>query len=652
MPEMRRAKSQVLFRYTPKAMFRYNETYGWCEVTSIEMRNTEDLSPALSEALWSVLHSWDAVQPDNYPDPKLYPNKYEVGEPYQVHYTLAPLVFTCKSCRRVQFYLDVDTLTRKNYTLRCRGCQREETLVQVPYKFIHECGRADTLFVPKHPFGHNVVMNNRGRFQESNWYCQTCNKPLTSAGKQGLGFRACKCGPRQFMRGSTLQDPGVQYTRTISLVDTQDGLLERVEDNASLGTALLAGLLQTPSYERAAFSDLLKPAPAPQVSEHKLDALREDLRAKGISDPAQLEAVLNAMQSHLVSPEVEREQRLESDVKALLGADSPQLEAAKTSRPLLEYMFVRDHPRMQAVELSSLLSQAAEARDGLAQERYGADAVVADRLGIAQLQLLEKFPLLLAAIGFSRVYANPQQNKSTTMLRPFIADRPKIPIYAVRSTTEAFMFELDPWREAAWLIENGICTGPSTPFTGESDVRLWMLRQREVFLRQKESHLELMPREKEQGQQVQRTSALLFGLLHSLSHMLIMAARTHVGFDADSLGEYLFPISGSGVIYATGHQQFTLGGIVSAFKMNLTLWLDGTYEAAQRCIFNPLCRTRGGACHACSHLRFSCPHFNRTQSRAFLVGGPVVGLEKELVGYWSPKVYKRAHSLKACSEGS
>jgi hypothetical protein len=45
MPEMKRARSQVLFRYTPKAVFRYNETSGWCEVTSIEMRNTRPLTP-------------------------------------------------------------------------------------------------------------------------------------------------------------------------------------------------------------------------------------------------------------------------------------------------------------------------------------------------------------------------------------------------------------------------------------------------------------------------------------------------------------------------------------------------------------------------------------------------------------------------------
>src|SRR5438034_1022116 len=108
MAEMSRAKSQVLFRYTPKSVFRYNETNGWCEVTSIEMKDTRALPPVLEEALWQVLHTWDAIQQDNFPDPRLFPNKYEVGEPYQVHYTLAPLVFICRHCKRVQWYESID----------------------------------------------------------------------------------------------------------------------------------------------------------------------------------------------------------------------------------------------------------------------------------------------------------------------------------------------------------------------------------------------------------------------------------------------------------------------------------------------------------------------------------------------------------------
>jgi hypothetical protein len=116
------------------------------------------------------------------------------------------------------------------------------------------------------------------------------------------------------------------------------------------------------------------------------------------------------------------------------------------------------------------------------------------------------------------------------------------------------------------------------PFADESHLRLWLLEYREIFLQQKEAHLELMPWEKEQGlEMVNKTPAVLFGLLHSISHMLIIAATTIAGFEADSLGEYLFPLTGAGVIYAAGHQEFTLGGIVSAFRMNLSYWLRGAY---------------------------------------------------------------------------
>ncbi len=80
--------------------------------------------------------------------------------------------------------------------------------------------------------------------------------------------------------------------------------------------------------------------------------------------------------------------------------------------------------------------------------------------------------------------------------------------------------------------------------------------------------------------------------------------------------------------------------------MNLGYWLNASYEAAQRCIYDPLCKSRGGACHACSYLRFSCPHFNRTVSRSFLLGGPVNGLPHNIVGYWSTKTYYRAIELK------
>lgn len=655
MPAMTRGKSQILYRFTPKSLFRFNETNAWCEVTSIEMRQTKPLSPALGEALRHLLKSWNAIQPDNFPDPVLSPNKYEVGEPYQVHYTLNPLVLICRECKRVQWYRDVDRLVAANYQMTCRGCKQQGTLTQIPYMFIHECGHADSLFIPKHDTSHTIRMVDRGNFRESFWFCDTCNKPLTAPGKQGLGYRRCSsCG--KVMRGTTLQDPAIHFTHTLSLVDTGDKLLESADENTTLGESLLAGLVRLPTYRREDIKDLLTVAPPDAEAQAKAEEMRKIL-ALSITDPQQLEATIQQLTTAVISPQAAKQQILRKEMHTLIGEQSHLIPKARASRQLREYLYVRDHAVLQSTTLTALLQQAQERKDTLSQARYTADERTAADLGITNLQLIEAFPLLLASVGFSRFKGQPAEG---IKLRPFIAERSKIPIYAVPSTTEALMFELDPWQEAAWLIENTFTTPPASPLHTKDQVRLWLLQQHQHFLAEhdteerqaprndREAHLFLLPWEQERALALaDRVAAVSFGLLHSLSHMLINAAIAQVGFEADSLSEYLFPVAGAGVLFASGHQQFTLGGIVSAFQLNLGYWLNSAFEAAQRCMYDPLCTTHGGACHACSYLRFSCQHFNRTVSRSFLVGGLVEGIaDRPVIGYWSPQVRARAATLR------
>ena len=214
-------------------------------------------------------------------------------------------------------------------------------------------------------------------------------------------------------------------------------------ENSSLGETLLAGLLRTESYNAEDFEDLLAPSLAKGEALDKRSRLREDLMSKGITDAQQLEMLLNVMESHLETPQLNKQQHVQSEVHTLVNATSPIILQTSKSRPLLEYLFVRDHPRMQSYELSSLLEMALEQGDELARDRFEADKQVAERLGIVNLSVLEAFPLLLAAIVYSRVYSEPKPG-TTAMIRPFIDNRPKIPIYAIQSTTEAMMFELDP----------------------------------------------------------------------------------------------------------------------------------------------------------------------------------------------------------------
>lgn len=652
MAEMKRGRTQVLFRYTPGAAFRYNETFAWCASSSIQMQQVMPLSSPLAQELYRVLDTWRSIRQDAFPDPVEQPHKYEVGEPSQVHFTLAPLVFVCRSCHAIAWYQNIQNLVDMNYRLRCRSCKKMGVLRQVPYGFVHECGRQDTLYVPKHPRDHTIVMIDRGRFRDSFWLCQTCNKRLTQPGRQGLGARFCNCGPKQVMRGTTLSDPIVHRSQTITILDLDTSLGEETSRGENAGYALLGALLRTPGYRASDLVDLLANTIATRDDSWRGEALN-DLVGRGVTDPAMQAMMLDfaAKQRANATPGADKQQTMHDELSTFVPEDSQLLAKARESRQLLEYVAVRDHDSVQSRTLPDLRRTATEQGEVMAAERFAQDETRIAALGLRGLSVMEKFPTLFAAVGYSRVFSSPRA-ESVTRLRPFADDTPKVPIYAVHSTTEALGFELDPWWETAWLLENGLAEEQLAPFADEKSVRLWLLEQRSLFLDHREAHLVLQTWEEERGEVVHRTPAGLFGLLHSVSHVLLLAGVSHVGFEADSISEYLFPVAGAGVLYAGGHEEFTLGAIVSAFRANLSLWLESALEQAQRCIYDPVCHSLGGACHACTYVRFSCPHFNRTVSRSFLIGGPVQGLSSNVVGYWTSAVRQRADRLLCASLAS
>src|SRR5690349_20186198 len=98
MAEMKRGRSQGIWRYTPGATCRYNDSGAWCETTEITLQDPKPLDGALASAVSSLLKAWNAISPDKFPDPQRSPQKFTVGEPYQVSYTLFPLVFVCRHC--------------------------------------------------------------------------------------------------------------------------------------------------------------------------------------------------------------------------------------------------------------------------------------------------------------------------------------------------------------------------------------------------------------------------------------------------------------------------------------------------------------------------------------------------------------------------
>lgn len=653
--EMMRGRSQIIWRYAPGATFRYNETGGWCVTTGVTLRTASPLTGALAQAVTQALRRWKAIEGDGrggFPDPRIAPNKYAVGEPYQVTYSLWPTVFTCRRCGRVHYYSDIQKLRQVNDRLACMSCGKgaptpamaRDQLRQVPYAYVCECGRTDSVYIPKHDNNHVIVLENKGSFQESYWYCKTCRRPLYRTAREGLGFRSCQCAPKKGKRGILLEDSRFFYSQTIGLVDVEPKALASWQGNDRFSDLLLGAVLRVPSYAQSHLQDLAKWKPTGPELSPELKAMRELLLAQGM-DEKQVDTMLSESAKLAgADPWVAYERDL-TLVRGLAGTG-----ILSESRQAIEYVFVRDEPSATAIPLERVIAEAEEAGDVGSAQRLEGERALARQLGLINLQVVQALPLLLAGIGYTRYFAGPRDadddGAAAVTLRPYPLQDGKIPIYVARNTTEALMYELDPRRLAAFLSLN---TGAKVPDEARGSLpalRAWLLGRSSRLIEAGESHLILRPFEVEDGLTVDLNSALAFGLLHTVSHVLKATAHRYVGIDGDSLAEYLFPAFGSGLLYASTHVEFTLGGVDAVFRSNLTQWLGSARDFADQCSFDPVCAQSGGACLACLYPKFGCAHFNRTVSRSFLFGGRVPGYDGELVGFWSPEVTAAAKLLE------
>jgi len=645
---MKRGRSQVLWRYTPGALFRYNESGGWSTTTEIMQKDSAPLSGALLHAVRAALERWNAIGPTAYPDPALQPAKYVVGEPHYVIYDLWPLVFTCRACGRVHYYGDLATLNAKNARLGCTACKGSDQLRQIPYGYVHECGRIDTLFVPRCTIDsrHPVELVNKGGFQESFWRCQTCRKRLGGGSRAGLGLRSCECGRKRLKRGVPLEDSRTFYSQNITLVEVQPSVLEKWHGHPRFGDLLLGAALRIAPYQKDHLATLATRKPGTDELSPELAATRELLVKGGMS--------------------AERAESIVRQGAKAGGADAwAAYDAAlapfrgqtafvdwSASQRTMEYVFVRDESTVGAIGLDQLAAEARAADDPITAERYDREARLGRDLGLAKLSVVQALPVLLGAIGYTRYFSSPTDaadadaGGARVELRPFPSKSKQIPIFVARNTTEALLYEMDPWRLAAFLEVNTKTKVPHEATASEVALRAWLLQQGQRLVHRGESHLVPESWEIEEGLNAEEGSALLFGVVHTISHILKATAHRYVGIDADSLAEYLFPAHGAGLLYVSAMVEFTLGGIDSVFRANLAQWLGSARDYAGRCSFDPVCSHDGGACHACLYPKFGCAHFNRTVSRAFLFGGEARGFSRRIEGFWMPAIAAATEALR------
>jgi len=252
-------------------------------------------------------------------------------------------------------------------------------------------------------------------------------------------------------------------------------------------------------------------------------------------------------------------------------------------------------------------------------------AQIARQMGLSRMVLVSDYPIITATYGFSRAEYRPNQCR----LNPFPAHPDhggKFPIFVDQVQADALLLSLNPDRVIAWLEQNG-CQ-PEIPVGTDQN-----LARRAYFIQLlSDTPLrETIPADC-------REARMVFGLLHTLSHLSVRQAALLCGLDRTSLSEYLLPRALTFALYCNHRFGATIGALTALFEQSLAEWLNAVKET-RRCVYDPVCRDRASNCHACTHLaETSCRFFNLNLSRAFLFGGRDAELGDISVGYLDPSL--------------
>lgn len=594
---MERGKQQVLFSYLPESTFDYEGGGLICKVTSLEgkqvvLRDDSTLREEIRNyVLGTKQHSrWDESRVRGFPDPVAHPADFEFVDPMSVRFDVFPCVWQCGACRRVFAYRDIREASDRNPSLTCRYC-RATRLRQVYHVFVHECGTIEPAGpphpCPRHPRSPLVLDDRRSQqTREFRWVCPECRTvisrfvrrcPRCSGGddKAGMSPLPHRAGP-------------VYYPHYVRVVNLTSARADRSEER---GRRALVRLIGDEEGSNADASDHLRRALQGELP----DAVRQQVRA------ALEQMSLKAVRTPRVPENAE-------------PRDVPAIEA---------YLTVTHDLRVHSVE------HAASRLDGMRAGLGGRLRAVPDtlnRCGVVEAMLVENFPVLTAVFGYTRNGFDPEIQRESGNVRttfrgfPVRLGQAKHPIYVDVGETEAVVFRLDAAKVVRWLGDGGL---PDLPEPGDADAcRLWLACEVERVNRV------VGPLDPESP------TAMVFGLVHSMSHCLSRAVALLGGFERSSVAEYLFPQIPAFVLFSN-RTDFSVGGMWTFFEDHLADAFVKAFDLdARACVYDPVCLDHGGACHACLHMpEISCAHLNASLSRCYLFGGEVRG--RRVPGYWS-----------------
>lgn len=622
-----RGKSQVMFKFLPGSIFFKDGK--WFKVSGLNLNKVDFDTSRVKDELTKFVATWNInneLKTSPYP---IHEDTYFYGEIQSVNYELFPLVFECTYCKNVHEYWNIESIVKQNPSLSCEFCNKNSKLKQFPYVMIHDNGDLKSLKVTVNRDAKNfkdkyrgIKMKDTRSFKTSAWYNSSTNTSLGSLGSKRTDFPITP-EMKAYMSGKHASDGDVFKPAIISIVNLKNDELKERQTNSEFPYIQLSALLRLKSISRKKFAENFEAQESTSLAKNMLSNANTESERQVI-----LKILAEMGQEHLIQSSSAR-----NEVENILNKFNIIVdeESIINDRFLNEYLYsVYEN---DGKSISDKLNEAAETEDYLQKDILTKAQKKLSLIGIEEALLLEKFPVLTISPGYTR----RSSDRNTSILNPYkqhIQNKQRTVVPIMLSENEAIIFKLNPMRVLAWLNLNGMLdlSNQNLNMT-EAELYLYLTSKISSFETSElaEYNLSLSLQKNEIT-----ISAMIFQLLHTVSHMMLNAGKSVIGLDVDSLAEYIFPSGLAFTTYVSKLQGGGMGNLIAAFENDLERWINTTYEHTQLCLYDPVCKDHQGACHACSYLKFSCQHFNRGISRILLTGGKLGG--NEFIGFFNHEI--------------
>jgi len=623
-----RGRSQVLYKYLPGSVFQINDR--WYMVTGLKLREYSEKTDHLLQVVYDFVDQWTS---NKELEKNLYPNtdrSYYFGEIDEVEFELFPLVFYCTKCANVHPYKTLKQINKQNPKLLCEFC-RKGNIKQHRYALVHANGDIQPLLVKSNQGStwrekyDGIKMIDTRSYKTATWYNYKRKKHLGNLGVKRTTLpltKTMKEKGQYTLSGTILTEGDIYYPALRSFVNLENETLMKRKEKKDFPFIQIGALIGVEKVNRNNFkanfenkqNDTLKQLWLLAKTEEEKEFVRQFAKSQNVD----LENDLN---------------EVADEVNHLFNLDVP-VERIVEDRFLHEFIFTWFEN--DGKTLNDKIEESVENREYVQEALYRETLLYLGKYGIEDAMILEKFPLLTLAIGFTR--RSFDRNKA--VLNPFrqkINERERIIIPVLKSENEAIVFKFDPVRVLAWLIINGFF--PDEGVSPQSKKQAHALIYKYLdFNKYNHDEFARMNISYSETDKKVLCSVMVFRLIHSYLHSLLQASKSILGLDIDNLSEYIFPSSLAGAIYVSKLEGGGMGALITAFENDLKRWINGVYEKINTCLYDPVCHQHSGACHACMYLKFSCAHFNHGLSRYLLIGGTDKDSDYEIKGFFSPEV--------------